>query len=298
MNYLWALAGCLLFISPYLRWYYQGTAPDWRWMKTVLVCLGSVLFGMYSEMTSFVGIYLACALLVLTQLLKKRKVRLSLLLPVLFAIAGYGILLSIPAEVTAKVSGGLTPSVLLLNALRAVVTLMRGCWQQLLIWGILFLYSIIQKKHRDGLVLSFLMFTGAAGSACMTIIASYFPQRCLSTASILLILGIAFLLNDALPRKWLTIGTLLLAGLFICTCWIGTKDIVNCHLQFSHREAAIAQAKTEGTQDLVLDIVIPETSYSPFWDLRDLSCDDTETWPNSSMAKYYGVDSILGKPDK
>jgi len=295
LNYLWALAGCLLFLFPYFHWYLAGTEVLTSRTIQILFCAAGFLFGMYSEMTSFVGIYLAGAMLVLSIFLKKRTAKTWLWLPLVFAGIGYCIMLAMPAEVTAKVAGGLDLSMLISNAVRGAGKLLLNCWHLLILWVIYFILGAYQKINRDRLLLSALFFTGAAGSVCMTIIASYFPARCLATATILLILAVAVLIPPCRENSVSRIACIFLSIWFVWACWIGTGDILDCHNQFKRRETIIAQEKAQGEQNLVLDIVIPETPYSPFWDLRDLSCEETETWPNSSMAKYYQVDSILGK---
>ena len=298
LNYLWALAGCMLFVQPFWRWYTEGTSPAWGWIRGLLVCLGSVLFGMYSEMTSFVGIYLAAALLVLARVVKHRRIKTPLWVPLLCAAAGYVVLLSIPAEVAAKVSGGMDLSTLIANIIRAAGKFFLGCWHLFTLWSACFVMGILRKQNPDRLILSGLLFTGAAGSVCMTVIASYFPERCLATACILLILAVALLAAPSRNNGMTIVMTAVLTVWFAWACWTGTGDIVRCAQQFSAREDVIEQAKALGQRDLALEIVIPETPYSPFWDLRDLSCEEAETWPNSSMAKYYGVDSIIGKTSK
>ena len=86
-----------------------------------------------------------------------------------------------------------------------------------------------------------------------------------------------------------------LAVVFLFSLVSGCGDILRTWLDFRYRETVIAEYKAAGETELVLDRIWPSTEYSAFYGLRDLADDTPDTWPNSSMAKYYGVDSILGR---
>ena len=66
-------------------------------------------------------------------------------------------------------------------------------------------------------------------------------------------------------------------------------------MQNRQREEIISAAIESGETDVTANVVIPQTRWSGYWDLRDLSTEDPETWPNHSMAVYYGIDSIIGE---
>lgn len=74
----------------------------------------------------------------------------------------------------------------------------------------------------------------------------------------------------------------------------GCRDILSCHRQHIQREATIAAALETGELDVTANVVVPQTPYSGYWGLRDLM-EDPNTWPNHSMALYYGLDSLIGE---
>ena len=74
----------------------------------------------------------------------------------------------------------------------------------------------------------------------------------------------------------------------------GCRDIVSCHRQHVQREATIAAALEIGKQNVTANAVIPQTQWSGFWGVRDLT-DDPETWPNHAMAVYYGLDALVAE---
>lgn len=295
VNYLWAITGCLGFLLPYLVYYYKGSELLTKCWQRGAFCLASLLFGMYSEISSFAAICLGAGILIICAIQKKQSLKSWLLLPLGMACIGYIIMLCIPAQISAKAANGLSMQLLLNNFIRASCMLFKYCWIMLFVWALSFAAGVRKRISSDRLLLSALFLTVAVMANYMTIIAAYYPERCLCTTVTLLILAISIILAD-IQWNYVTEGGF--AALTVCSAilfCIGSSDIVNCWMQFTARESVIAQAKESGETDLILGIVEYDTMYSAFWNLRDLSNEERETWPNSSMAKYYGVNSILGK---
>lgn len=295
LNYLWALTFCLVFLLPFIGHFLSDSERSYPLLFWVCFCLGSLLFGMYSEITSFVGLYLAAALLLLSRWMKGKSLRNRLWIPIAFACAGYIIMLTMPAQIAAKMAGGLDLASLAANFIRATGKLVKYCTPLLVLWAAAFVPVWRGRIGKDRLVLAVLLLTGALGANYMTMVAAYYPERCLCTTVMLLILSIGVLAAPLERGRWLICAWCVLLGYFALSFSCGVLDIADCHQQFARREAAIASARESGETELILDIVVPSTQYSPFWDLRDLSTEDAQTWPNSSMAKYYGADSILGR---
>lgn len=294
LNYLWALTGGIGFLLPFLVRFLAGRDVLSGAAGRMAFCLCAILFGMYSEITSFVCIYLAAALLVLGSWWKKHSFKTWLWLGIICACTGYMIMLCMPAQLPAKSVSGLSFSLLWANALRATGMLLRHCWHLLLIWSVSFVLGWRNHIGADRLVLSLLFLTGALGGNYMTVIATYYPERCLCTTVMLLILSICLLLAPLGKKRMIQLSALALLLVFAVSFGTGFRDILDCWQQNRAREFTIAAQKAQGNSDLELDLVIPSTPYSAFWDLRDLSTEDAATWPNSSMAKYYGVSTILG----
>jgi len=118
------------------------------------------------------------------------------------------------------------------------------------------------------------------------------------TTVLMLVMACAFLageLGRGKGLKLLCIGCAAVMVLTLPSGLRGCRDIVSCHLQFERREAIIEEAIASGEGDVVANVVIPSTQWSGFWGIRDLSTEDPTTWPNLGMARYYGIDSIIGE---
>lgn len=292
VNYLWALWGLLVFTLPYLM-RFLGKPDVLTGWKFPVYCLGCVLFGMYSEITSFVGIYLAFALLAVPAVLWKKPLKSKLWLSWALACVGYLLLLSIPAERNAKQAGGLDLALLASNFQRATDMLLKYCTPLLVLWAAAFVLGLIRRIGRQRLCLSVLMLLGALGANYMTMVASYYPERCLATTALLLVLSTAMMFAPYGAKVPLWAAGALLTAVFALRAYGGVSDIHRCWQDFQAREDVIVEAAQAGEAIVTAEIVVPETPYSAFWDLRDLSTEDPATWPNFAMGKYYGIE-ILG----
>lgn len=293
VNYLWSLVGLLLFLFPYLAWYWSGEA-SWKSWQMVLFCIYSWLFGMYSEIASFVGIYLAAALILFSALMKKRSLRIWLYLPLVLACIGYLTMMFMPAQLPAKQADSISFDVLIGNFMRATDMLVTHCTPLLVVWCVGFVLGIRNRIGAERLILAVLMLTGAVGANYMTIVASYYPERCLCVTVMLLILSSTMMFAPYGQNLGIKVAAMMLAVIFASTLFTGVSDITACYTACTRREATIQECKANGQMDIVAEIVVPQTQYSVFWDLRDLSTDDPTTWPNFAMAKYYEINSILG----
>ena len=74
-------------------------------------------------------------------------------------------------------------------------------------------------------------------------------------------------------------------------------EILRTHREYRAREDFIRSSVAAGETNLTLPLIHSDSKYTLYRDLRDLSVTDTADWPNSSMAKIYGVSTILGADD-
>lgn len=297
LNYLWGLAAGIVFLLPYLAHYAldRELLPK-IWMK-LLFTLGAVLMGMYTEVTSFIAILLGALLLVLSDGAGRAKRRTWLWFPLAAGCVGFLIMMAMPAEMNAK-QGAFSLAQLLRGFDVAAGMLETHLKWLCIAWGVCFGLSVYGKLPVKRLVLSGLFAFGAVAANFMLMAASYYPERCLCTSCMLLVLACG-----VLAAEWDrgTAGALracagaALTVAFLFSLARGSYDIWWTHTSFTARETAIEQAVAEGQRDLVLQIVHPQTKYSAFWETKDLDTETADTWPNRQIAQWYGVDSIIGQ---
>ena len=297
INYFWSLTALLIFIAPEFLRLMEGRVvlrSKWHWAA---FCIYGFFFGWYNEIASFVGIVMVPCLMILGLWMNKEKLRFQRLLPVLFAALGYLVMLSMPAQAANK-SGGLTMELLTQRFEICCVMLYEHC--RFLLYILVALNSLAVAKKASPKLLWPAALVGMAGICAnfMPIAASYYPERCMCTTVLLLIMAIMMLASKVINgTAFAAIASLaaLYVVLTIPSGLTGCRDIVSCWQQNEQREQTIAAAIESGDTNVTANVVIPETSWSGYWDLRDLSTEDPETWPNHSMALYYGIDSLIGE---
>ena len=295
VNYFWSLTALLLFIAPELLRFLEGRVLLWRNWHRAAFCVYGFFFGWYNEIASFVGICMVPCLILLGRWLNKDKIRLHRLLPVLFAVLGYAVMLSMPAQASNK-SGGLTAE-LLVRRFAVCSGMLVKYLLPLLIPLALILFFKFDSLPRKKLILSGLFALAGVCANYMPLAASYYPERCLCTPVLLLIMALLFPLSEFAKREY-CMNFCLVCAVVICLSapfiLTGSADIVSCHRQHAQREQTIAAAVDAGERDVTANVVIPQTRWSGYWGVRDLT-DDPDTWPNHDMARYYGLDSLIGE---
>ena len=295
VNYFWSLTALLLFIAPELVRFLEGRVLLWRNWHRAAFCVYGFFFGWYNEIASFVGICMVPCLILLGRWLNKDKIRLHRLLPVLFAVLGYAVMLSMPAQASNK-SGGLTAE-LLVRRFAVCSGMLVKYLLPLLIPLALILFFKFDSLPRKKLILSGLFALAGVCANYMPLAASYYPERCLCTPVLLLIMALLFPLSEFAKREY-RMNFCLVCAVVICLTapfiLTGSADIVSCHRQHAQREQTIAAAVDAGERDVTANVVIPQTRWSGYWGVRDLT-DDPDTWPNHDMARYYGLDSLIGE---
>ena len=296
LNYFWSLTALLLFVTPQLLRFLEGREllkKKWHWAA---FCVYGFFFGWYSEIASFVGLCMVPCLLVLDVLMNRRKLQLYRFLPVLTGAMGYIVMLSMPAQ-SANKAAALTPELLMQRFTVCNEMLKEYLLVLLILFGIMFLSALVTKGPRKTTAVSALFALAGVCANYMPLAASYYPERCLCVPVLMLIMAILFLWTPISRGRGFhnfCLACLLIFCLTVPNGLRGCRDILSCHRQHVRREQFISEAIKNGERDVVANVVIPETPWSGYWGIRDLT-EDPETWPNHSMAGYYGLDSLIGK---
>lgn len=297
-NYFWSLTGCVLFFCPALVRFRSGREllkKKWHW---ALFCVCSFFFGWYNEIASFVGMCMVFCLILLDWLMNGRKPELHRFVPIVFAAAGYLVMLSAPAQIANKQAMEMSLELLLSRFVECIKMLVKYGIPLLAVFFATFLWSVRAGTDKKTLVLSGLFALAGLCANFMPLAASYYPARCMCTTVLMLIMATGFAaapLFEGANLRRVCGACLVLLALTVPAGFFGSRDIASCHRQFEAREALIEESLSMGVRDVVANTVIPTTRWSGFWELRDLSPTDPKTWPNGAMAYYYGLDSILGR---
>lgn len=294
-NYLWSMVFTLAFIYPIAR-QLLGAAPSGSIAFTCIYTVVAFLAGGYQESASATAIFMAFILILLIKFYKKEKAPAAYYIGFAAAVISFLFMAFAPAELSNKF--GANGIEFYLKNFLSAIELYKLIWPLTLIYVILAVTALYENRNRDKLILSLVLFVGSLCAHFILILASYQPERCAFCSCLLLIAADAVLAGELLNSKHqlkiiLTVSSVMLITLY-CGI-IGTADIYESYKGISANINYIYECKEQGITDIELPMVIPQTKYSPVYDLKYLDTADPSSWPNSDMALYYGVDSIIGK---
>ena len=297
LNYFWSLTALVLFAAPpLLRLLEDRELLKTKWHRTAFTVYG-FFFGWYSEIASFVGICMWVALLILDVWMNRRKFDLFRLLPAASAAAGYLTMLSMPAQSANKQGAGLTAELLKQRFETCTDMLTDYLAVPLLLFALLFVLGLLLRLPKKAVVPAVLFALAGICANYMPLAASYYPERCLCVPLLMLLMAALFLAEPLARKKGfrvLCVGCCLLFLLTLPAGLRGCRDILSCHRQNTLREQTIAAALEAGETEVTANTVIPQTPWSAYYGVRDLTA-DPETWPNHAMAVYYGLDSLTAE---
>ncbi len=278
-NYLWAMFFCLLFIYPYTKkkfliWENKGL--------TFLFAIFSFFVGAYNESISLGGIATVFFLCITRfKSIGKRKI-----VSFVSSILGYAFMMLAPSERINK-SGDFS----ILSLIDSFEVSLKMYFNfSILLVAFLVILTVKDLKNRR-LALSF--FIGSFVSNFILTFAVYYPERSACFPCVLLIVAATILFNQG--RKAYVSAVYALSVLVMLLCaGKGGEDVIISHRRYMENHHRIIDC--QGKEEIIYLPLIDATSrYSFLYDLKYLDTADPHSWPNKSMADYYGVKGILGK---
>ena len=289
VNYSWALAVLMLFLTPYISAWFQMPREK-HTLLSVLHIVFSFAAGSWSENGSLAFLFVAGCLFLGTWK-RERKLPVYLILGICSAVAGYIFLMTAPA--TSGRAAAMNPSVLITNVqffLKASVSHLLVLY---LAFAALLVMTIVSKGQKDRIIFSILLFLAGFGALASFIFAAYFVERHFSCTVFLTVLSCTVLLDELIQRQkqsLLYALTGVLTAIFLLYFTLGTVDIVVANRKETEREQIIRDAVSKGEKEVTLTNYFPSTVYAvPF------ILDAPNDWVNMTVASYYGLDTVYGR---
>ena len=285
VNYSWALAVLMLFLTPYISAWFEMPREK-HTLLSVLHIVFSFAAGSWSENGSLAFLFVAGCLFLGTWK-RERKLPVYLMLGICSAAAGYIFLMTAPA--TSGRAAAMNPSVLITN----VQFFLKASFSHLLVlylaFAALLVMTIVSKGQKDRIIFSILLFLAGFGALASFIFAAYFVERHFSCTVFLTVLSCTVLL-DELAQKLCYALTGVLTAIFLLYFTLGTVDIVVANRKETEREQIIRDAVSKGEKEVTLTNYFPSTVYAvPF------ILDAPNDWVNMTVASYYGLDTVYGR---
>lgn len=298
VNYCWAFVFALLFIRFYIR-LYQNPDEIINAKQMAGLCIYGLFFGAYSELVSFPTVFTGFVLLCLVMYEKHSiKYYWQYLLPIVFAAAGYLTMLLSPAQQSRQADDVSVGAVI--KRFISVFEVYYDAFDTLLItWAVLLAISVCYKINKKQLIISVSFMLISILSMSLLSVTSYTASRHYAINAFFIITAIVVLMKAGLEKDSVRCTAYCICAYVIMSniwcLWEGTYDIYSVYQQQNQREVYIYSEKNSGNDGvLYVPMITSETKYSCKYDLIDLQTDSTYAWPNSAIAKYYGIQEIYG----
>lgn len=293
-NYLWGITFSLWYLFPFVSLVTGKRSIEKRVFKILFVLVG-VFVGNWLETASFGTILISVMLLLIYRFFSKKKIPLYMIMSICFMAVGFVLMLLAPGTGKNKVSAeGLSGYIQ--NFLVAMDMYMDHLMWLVIIFTVLFVCAIF-LGYRKNILVSLTFFLASVCVNFMHIIAAYYPERNMLASTMFLIVAVGVLLEEFRERNYdLPV---------ICSCCIlflfssiqffhGGVDIYSTYVQHTERDRMAEEQKDNGSRNITLPQITVSTKYSAQYDSADLDSKEKNAWFNRAMARYYGVDSVLG----
>ena len=302
VNYLWPLAALLFYIRPAIRdWPLKNKPYFW-----VLYLMTGFIMGGLSETISFAVMGMFVFLMLYAALVDHKGLQLWRITPVFTMMPSYIYMVSAPGTRSSKISTDVRVAVRLIGTIKQYVAVLK--WP-LLLWVVMAVFVITLQGLTERIWQSSIWLLLSAGMNCMHGVTSYYPERSMIGVSVFLIIADGLLLSELfekahLPMQDLTSVLYKLLSNLVCTSVLlgavilflpGTYDIYSTWRQMQKNENYIINEVAAGDREVEINSVQTSTRYSGAHGLRYIDINNPDSWPNDSMARYYGADRIIGK---
>ena len=289
-NYMWAAVAGLLFLIPFHNYLvFDKKVHPALWV--VFIPFGFVA-GAYLENVSAAVVFTAALYTVVSKLYFKKKLRIEFILAIVASAAGYLFMITRPGTLLNKATsfGIIQMLLIFLTMLLMLVVLALP----IVLYIQLFIKAKREGTEKTIIASSLILMAGAMASNAILIFAAFYPRRCAVGLATLVICAAAMLYNAvggiSFGKHTKKLCATFLAVLVVFF-GVGLWDIILTRVQFDENEEIIAEAKAQGIYDVYVNPITPNTKYSGARGMTHLSKNPWD-WPNSVIAKYYGIKYI------
>lgn len=263
-------------------------------VAVIAFLLLSLVAGAYSEPCAITAIVSSFLFSVQAYFIKKRKPSKLMLASFACLLVGFAFLFFAPAEGTNKLTGSLD-TVHILDNIKTMVYLCIGFWPLIAATDVLLIAAICAKADRDTIHVAVTLLLAAAAIMLSLTVAFYVPERVLTMPCLILIIVCAILSVELFGKNTalsMTAQTLPILMSFYFLTW-GVGDIIQTEFSVRMNEQIIMSDIEAGRTVSNLERLKSKTKYSPLYNSHYVS-DNPDNWQNTSLAKYYGIEKIVG----
>lgn len=300
INYLWSVVFCLAFLTCFANFFLHGRTIQSKLGKAAFLCLAFGA-GAYSETTSAAAIFMAFIFLVLARIQRKEKTPGFWIWAVVVAFFGYVSIYLAPAQWREK-AAEMTLHVLINNFLAAAQYYWNLAGVLLCAFGVMLVGNLLIRTDKNTILMALVFLAGSLAANFILMFSSYYVPRSTIGAFVYLVAadGILMypLMEEGRLRKWCACTAVLLVLATAPKIVLGVADIADTYQHMKKNEVYIYECRERGIEDIEVPVFNAKTKYSEVYGGGYLNMENPTTWPNDSMALYYGVHSLIGvKPE-
>ena len=301
INYLWAFILALSVLRTFWKLFvsYEEAANKPVW-KIILFCLLSWYAGGFAEMSSLTMMTGAVLFLLLVKFYHKNRIPVWGFLSLISSIAGFLFMFLQPGEQINRVVDNPSLITFLNKFIVAVEQMDKFLYLLLILWCVLFTVSIYCHIQTEKLCTSTVFFLLCLAANVFTIAGSTYPDRVVFFCTFYLILADCILLFQLAETNYAVFSNAICAGfaiVFLFQLILGSYDVLRSFNIHKDREQLIYEQIEAGVKNIEVENIKPRTKYSVLYGTEFLNETTSDIFPNSFVAKYYGIDSILGYPE-
>lgn len=296
INYLWSIAIALAYIRPFTKMFEQGSFPIHNRLSVTIFLLFSFLTGSYSETVSAAAILVAFLFILLSAKRYNQKISRCAILSVAIAVIGYVSIYLAPAQ---WINKSTEPSLFKLVYNFGVATIRYARFGILAATAMVLLILNLSRNTSSKTMLTGAVFVaGSLAANYIMIAARTYPPRSTIGAFMFLLTALVIWLPPVIQdRQWGIVAISALAVLIMAAIPAGIEGvnaIATSYSQIKENEQLISERRNQGVMSVEVPILFSDSQYSALCGLKYLDPEDPYSWPNDSMAIYYGVETIIG----
>lgn len=288
-NYLWGDVVSFLYLAPIILSITRGRPMSRSPWRAALTMLLGFIAGAYLENLSAAMIFMTFLLLLLLRLRQKQHIPVYLILSFLLSILGFLSMALAPGERISKYDA-LTANLFRTNFITAL-DMYRRFWPLLLVLGILMILSFHHRLRAENRWVAAVLLLGSLAANFVFLFAAYYPPRGASYSVLLLVLAIGVLLPELMHTTSAFRLACALWALLLITSYqmvIGINDIYETYCANQNVITTIEACKQAGE----LDVEVPRLPHNTEYSIVSCNSPDPGAWPNTAIARYYGLHSI------
>lgn len=294
INYLWGEVFALLWLIPQIKCY-TDRSKKLSVPFQVFYIITSLFMGAYSENTTPALVFMGLLIIALKLFFYKEKPEVWRIISLFFMFIGFLFMVTAPGEIKNKsVTPTLSHSIYVIKQLTVSAL---AFWPVFLAFILLLFMSIrLRRVDVERRLIACIWILGSLASDYILFFASGGPWRSYAIVLILAIPACVILL-DSLFDTAVRYAAYAVCAVSVCATmyWglMAVKDIGSVYYRFYYNEDLIAEQIAAGETDIHVPFITPKTKYSSFSGLYYIH-PYSGNWLNVDVAKYYGVDAMIG----